>query len=151
MIDTGIGLAETDDQAGQTVFAQHTGKDARMYRILVIDDNRPITELLKAALTKMGYQVKTASGGCEGIRLFQGELFDLVITDIIMPDMDGRTVAKQIRSSDRPWTPIIGMSGTPWLLDGEFDSILPKPFGLEVLGITVAEVLSDRNNKREAS
>jgi len=122
-----------------------------MDRVLVIDDDRPIAELLKTALTKMGYQVKTASGGHEGLWLFEREFFDLVITDIMMPDMDGHAVAHEIRSSDRPWTPIIAMSGTPWLLEGEFDSVLSKPFGLDALAVAVARVLSVSPVARQAS
>jgi DNA-binding response OmpR family regulator len=122
-----------------------------MDRVLVIDDDRPVAELLKTALTKMGYEVKTASGGREGLHLFQREPFDLVITDVIMPDMDGHTVAHEIRSSDRPWIPIIGISGTPWLLEGEFDSVLSKPFGLKALGVAVANVLSVSPLAQEAS
>ena len=113
-----------------------------MDRILVIDDDRLIAELIKTALMKMGYQVKTASGGREGLGLFQKEFFDLVITDIMMPDMDGHKVTREIRTSDRPWTPIIAMSGTPWLLQGDFDSVLSKPFGMDALAVTVAQVLS---------
>ena len=78
--------------------------------------------------------MKTASGGQEGLQLFENELFDLVITDIRMPDIDGHEVARHIRSSDRPLTPIIAMSGTPWLLEGnEFDSVFPKPFSIHTL------------------
>ncbi|MGA7143079.1 MAG: hypothetical protein WBY47_01135 [Desulfobacterales bacterium] len=51
-----------------------------------------------------------------------------------MPEIDYREVVKHIRNSDRPHTPIIGCSGTPWLLEeGEFDTVLLKPFPLEDL------------------
>lgn len=72
--------------------------------------------------------------GYEGLRLFKKGFFNLVITDMIMSDMDGHAVARRIRDSDRPNTPIIGMSGTPWLLKANgFDSVLPKPFSLKTL------------------
>jgi two-component system response regulator VanR len=122
-----------------------------MDRVLVIDDDKPIAELLKEALTKMGYRVQTAPGGREGLRLFEKEIFDLVITDVIMPDIDGRSVAKRIRDSDRPWIPVMGISGTPWLLEGEFDSVLPKPFGLKALALAVTNLLSASSVTREAS
>ena len=122
-----------------------------MDRILVIDDDNPVAELIKEALTKMGFQVKTASGGFEGLRLFEKEIFDLVITDVIMPDMDGRKVAQRIKNSARPWIPVIGISGTPWLLEGEFDSVLPKPFGLKSLALAVTNLLSVSSVTREAS
>jgi CheY-like chemotaxis protein len=50
---------------------------------------------------------------------------------MLMPGMNGRDVVRHIRNSDRPYTPIIGFSGTPWLLeDAEFDTVFPKPFPL---------------------
>ena len=122
-----------------------------MDRVLVIDDDKPIAELLKLALEKMGYHVRTASGGREGLHLFEKELFDLVITDVVMPDVDGRSVAQYIKSSDRPWIPVMGISGTPWLLEGQFDSVMPKPFGLKALALEVAKLLSVTSTSREVS
>jgi CheY-like chemotaxis protein len=76
-------------------------------------------------------KVEIALNGRNGIQKFDGGSFDLVITDILMPEVDGREVVKHIRNSDRPYTPIIGCSGTPWLLeDGEFDTVFLKPFPL---------------------
>ena len=55
-----------------------------------------------------------------------------------MPGMDGREVARHVRSSRRKTTPIIAISGTPWLLeDSEFDRVLAKPFPLKTLYDTV--------------
>ena len=123
-----------------------------VHHILVIDDEKPIWRLLQEALTRSGYQVKTASGGREGLRLFDDELFDLVITDIVMPDIDGHTVARHIRDSDRPHTPIMGISGTPWLLKGdEFDHVLPKPFSLKTLEKAVEDMVSPASARQTAS
>lgn len=105
-----------------------------MQHVLVIDDEKFISDLLQEALTRFGYQVRTASGGYEGLRLFDNRFFDLVITDIRMPGMDGHAVVRHIRNSDRPYTPIIGISGTPWLFMGnDFDCVLSKPFALQTL------------------
>jgi CheY-like chemotaxis protein len=112
-----------------------------MYRVLVIDDEEMVSDVLSQALSLSGYNVETASGGLEGLQKFEDGLYDLVITDIWMPDMDGHGVAKGIRNSDRPSTPIIGMSGTPWALPGgEFDSIFSKPFDLHSLLNAVGEL-----------
>ncbi len=55
----------------------------------------------------------------------------MVITDYIMPEVDGQGVVKHIRGSERGWTPVVGMSGTPWLMpDAGFDLVLIKPFPL---------------------
>lgn len=109
-----------------------------MQNVLVIDDERAISDVLSQALNRFGFRVDTAANGMEGIVKFDQDAFDLVITDICMSGVDGNSVARHIRSSLRKATPIIGMSGTPWLLeDSEFDAVLPKPFSLAVLADTV--------------
>ena len=105
-----------------------------MLNILVIDDDRPILDMIQTALTTAGFEVEIASNGQEGIQKFEDGQFDLVITDMLMPGIDGRGVVKHIRNSAKPYTPTIGYSGTPWLLENiELDSILKKPFSLKDL------------------
>jgi DNA-binding response OmpR family regulator len=105
-----------------------------MYNVLIIDDEEYISNLIEEILARFGYNVETAVGGREGLRVFEKGLFDLVITDIRMPGVDGHAVAHYIRNSDRSDTPIMAMSGTPWLMkEDEFDSILPKPFSIQAL------------------
>ncbi|MBW1704008.1 MAG: response regulator [Deltaproteobacteria bacterium] len=112
-----------------------------MNNVLVIDDEKMIADMLRKALTIYGYNVETASEGKEGLRMFEAESFDLVITDIRMPDIDGIEVARCIRSSDKPHTPIIAMSGTPWLMNGNgFDFTIPKPFSIQTLMDAVKEL-----------
>jgi DNA-binding response OmpR family regulator len=58
----------------------------------------------------------------------------MVITDLRMPGIDGKGVVKHIRSSQKSTVPVIGISGTPWLIqDLGFDAVLPKPFPLQDL------------------
>ncbi len=105
-----------------------------MSTILVIDDEKRILQLMHQALTKCGYQVETADDGQEGIRKFDDGCFDIVITDIMMPIIDGKGVAAHIRKSKKQSIPVIAMSGTPWLLENEtFDMVLSKPFPLNKL------------------
>jgi DNA-binding response OmpR family regulator len=112
-----------------------------MSNILVIDDERMISDVLQQALTILGHNVETASGGYDGLRMFEAGSFDLVITDIRMPDIDGIEVARCIRSSDKPQTPIIAMSGTPWLMNGNgFDFTISKPFSINILMDAVKEL-----------
>ena len=113
-----------------------------MYSILIIDDQEIVSDVLQKILSRFGYHAEIAPGGHEGIQMFDTGLFDLVITDIRMPVIDGHDVARHIRESHRPFTPIIGMSGTPWLLEGgEFDRVIPKPFGIETLLNAVKNVM----------
>jgi CheY-like chemotaxis protein len=105
-----------------------------MSTILVIDDEKGILQLIYQALTRFGYKVETAVDGQEGIKKFDGGNFDIVITDIRMPGVDGNDVAKHIRNSDRQSIPVIAISGTPWQSEAKnFDMILPKPLPLKKL------------------
>jgi DNA-binding response OmpR family regulator len=109
-----------------------------MSSVLVIDDEEGITNVIQEALSRYGYDVKTACDGNEGIQKFKDQLFNVVITDIMMPNSDGNSVVRYIRASSRRTTPIIGMSGTPLLLnDSDFDKVLFKPFPLQSLINTV--------------
>ena len=108
-----------------------------MEHILVIEDEDAILDPIRKDLTHLGYKVKVAHDGEEGIELFNnGYKFDLIITDITMPRMNGNAVAKYIRSSDKLDTPIVGITGSADLdgINREFYSfILMKPFKLEAL------------------
>jgi signal transduction histidine kinase len=70
-----------------------------MNRILLIDDERPILDVLSISLESEGYVVKTAEGGLEGLKLLEEECVQLVVTDIKMPGMDGIEVLRKIKAS----------------------------------------------------
>ena len=123
-----------------------------MYSILIVDDQQIVSDVLQKLLSRFGYHAQIAPGGHEGIRMFDTGLFDLVITDIRMPGIDGYDVARHIRNSHRPSTPIIGISGTPWLLDSdEFDWVIPKPFGLQALLDAVENLIGHTVTSRQDS
>jgi CheY-like chemotaxis protein len=112
-----------------------------MDRVLVIDDEPGISELICEVLGRIGYTVETADNGTDGLRWLESADFDLVVTDICMPDVSGDFIVRYIRNSNRAITPVIGISGTPWLLEGvDFDAVLPKPFSLQTLADTVKKV-----------
>jgi CheY-like chemotaxis protein len=107
-----------------------------MDNILVIDDEEGIRFSLSKVLTHLGYNVKVARDGEEGIELFSnGNTFDLVITGICMPRMSGNQVAEYIRGSDKSDTPMVAMSGSPKedINRGLFNYLLIKPFRMESL------------------
>lgn len=105
-----------------------------MYTILVIDDEKGILQIIQQALTTLGHSVETAADGREGIQKFDDGSFDVVITDIRMPGIDGNGVVEHIRRSKKQSIPVIAISGTPWLMEnGHFDLVLPKPFALQDL------------------
>ncbi len=108
-----------------------------MTSILIIDDDRMLLDMLRLALTKNGYNVETASNGKQGLEKFDPQLFDVVITDLRMPFIDGNTLAKHIRKTKAQSTSIIGISGTPWSFEADnFDKVLKKPFSIKsILGV----------------
>ncbi len=109
-----------------------------MGKILVIDDEEQVVLMLTMALSKCGFNVEIATNGAEGIKKFDEGCFDLVITDIRMPGLGGNDVVKYVRNSKKYFTPVIGISGTPWLReDAYFDAVFDKPFSIEVLVDTV--------------
>lgn len=116
--------------------------DETMCSILVIDDEKGILSVIREVLTKCGHRVEIAQNGYEGIQKFDDDNFDIVITDMRMPGLDGKGVVKHIRKSQNKSIPVIGISGTPWLLQNNgFDLILPKPFPLKELIDSVSRLI----------
>ena len=81
-----------------------------MSKILVIDDEQGIRYLLDTLLSRKGYEVVLAEDGRKGLELFRREHPDAVVLDLKMPEMDGITVLKHIRSSDQK-LPVIVLTG----------------------------------------
>ena len=81
-----------------------------MATVLIIDDDKPIRSFLKERLMDEGFNVLTAIDGNEGMKLFNDNQVDLVITDIIMPDKDGFVTIMELRKIC-PDIKIIAMSG----------------------------------------
>ena len=77
-----------------------------MYTILIIEDEPRVASLLMNGLEENGYQTMVAYDGLMGLRLFQAHTFDLVISDIVLPKMDGFELTKEIRKSN-PRIPIL--------------------------------------------
>ncbi len=114
-----------------------------MSTVLVIADEKGILQIIRQALTKFGYSVETAMDGQEGIRKFDHGSFDIVITDIRMPGIDGNGVVKHIRKSDKQSVPVIAISGTPWLMENNaFDMVLAKPFPLKKLVESIGSLVT---------
>ena len=106
--------------------------------ILIIDDELSILNLLSKSLTRNGYTVDTVENGEKGIKKIKANNYSLIFTDIKMPGLSGTQVLQHLRHVQNNLTPVVGMSGTPWLLDqSDFDAVLAKPFSLkELLKVT---------------
>lgn len=113
-----------------------------MCTILVIDDEKGILAIIREALTRFGHHVETAGDGNEGLQKFKKGSFDMVITDMRMPGLRGDDIVRHIKNCSGKSVPVIGISGTPWLLeDPGFDMVLPKPFPLKVLVDSVEKLV----------
>lgn len=107
-------------------------------KILVVDDEQPVRESLRRSLRFNGYDVLTASDGLEAVEAVRSENPELLILDVMMPNMDGLEVCRTLRSEgwDRPilvLTARDGVSDRVAGLDAGADDYLPKPFTLEEL------------------
>lgn len=81
-----------------------------MKRVLVIDDDEQLRALLSQILERAGYAVVEASDGGAGLKLFRAQPVDLVITDLIMPQMQGIETITELRR-DFPHLPLVAISG----------------------------------------
>ena len=76
-----------------------------MKRILVVDDEKPISDIIKFNMAKEGYEVLTAFDGREALEVFAAENPDIIILDLMLPEIDGLEVARTIRKTSN--VPII--------------------------------------------
>ncbi|MDQ0091866.1 two-component system response regulator VicR [Paenibacillus anaericanus] len=94
-------------------------------KILVVDDERPIADILKFNLEKEGYEVILAFDGIEAVELAFSEHPDLILLDLMLPGKDGMDVCREVRA--RLQTPIIMLTAK----DGEIDKVLGLEFGAD--------------------
>jgi len=109
-----------------------------MEKILIVDDENDVVNIIKDFMSERGYAVVTASNGEDGLAKFDKEKPDIVISDIKMPKKDGFQFLKEMRET-RKWVPVILISGLAEhsnVLKGyefEADYYIPKPINLESL------------------
>ena len=148
VIDSGILLAEEKKQP----------LDPSQYKILIVDDNPTNRDLLSRQVTAQGYQAAVAANGQQAIKMIQTGLYDLMLLDIIMPDIDGYQVLKWIRAGAWRHIPTIMISAID-----EIDSVvkciemgaadyLAKPFNPTLLKARLGACLEQKRLRdRESS
>lgn len=105
-----------------------------MNSVLIVDDELILLEMYEKILTRFGYDVQVAGTGEEAVRYFESKDYNLVITDVIMPEMDGYFILNYVRNSGKDYIPVIGMTGSPTNAEREaFDAVLSKPFSVDTL------------------
>lgn len=130
-----------------------------MTRILTVDDDEQNRELLRLLMERFGYEVVTAVNGAEALREARRAVPDMIISDILMPVMDGYTLCRECKSDDLLKSiPFIFYTGT--YTDSEAEALaikigaerfLKKPTNSEVLRTTVEEVLDNRQAGRSSA
>jgi CheY-like chemotaxis protein len=113
-------------------------------RILLADDDPGVRQAVKFLLRLDEHEVKEAWNGKQALELFTTQTFDLIITDCIMPEMDGCELAKRIKGL-APSQPIIMISGWARRLsigDNQVDVLLNKPFMFADLRRAIAKLVS---------
>lgn len=104
------------------IFELLKNEEVAYEKILIIDDEKPISDIIKFNLNKEGYETITAFDGREALKKFEEESPDLIILDLMLPELDGLEVAKEVRKTSH--IPIIMLSAK----DSEFDKVI----GLEI-------------------
>jgi DNA-binding response OmpR family regulator len=115
-------------------------------KILIVEDDQHITEILSKNLMKSGYEVISAENGRVGFSLFEQHHFDLVISDIMMPYVSGISLVKQIRQLNKD-IPIIILTALDSYSDKEMgfqsgtDDYMVKPVNLQELNLRIKALL----------
>jgi DNA-binding response OmpR family regulator len=116
-------------------------------KILVVEDEQNVRQGLEDNLVLEGYQVICCQNGNEGLDAFEKESPDLIILDLMMPEMDGLELCRRIRTSARPDTPIMMLTAKSSEVDKVVglelgaDDYLTKPFGMRELFARIKALL----------
>ena len=128
-----------------------------MNKILVIDDEQSINELIKVNLELAGYKVTQALDGIKGFALAKQELPNVIVLDVMMPEVDGYTVAQRIRQNpDTKNIPILMLTALSQIndkvrgFDIGVDDYLTKPFEMEELKVRIRALLKRSNQIPES-
>ena len=127
-----------------------------MARLLIIDDERGIRNTLKEILADEGHEVEVAENGKQGLEMAQAKAFDLIFSDIKMPELDGLEVLKALKEGDEAIeTPVVMITGhgdvetaVQALKLGAYDFLL-KPLDLNRILITTKNALESKSLKQE--
>lgn len=115
-------------------------------KVLVVDDEKNILKLYKEELEEEGYTVLTANSGAEALQIFERENPDIVTLDILMPEMDGIAVLRQLKEK-KPSVPVVMLTAydyrddfSVWVSDG----YVVKSSDLTALKATLKSILAKR-------
>lgn len=131
------------------------GQQDSKYSILVVEDEENILELLQLNLELEGYEVSIAKTGAQAVKQFKSEYFDLIILDIMLPEMDGIAVCETIRTQNNE-VPILFLSAKNSAADRVEglkkggDDYMTKPFNLEELLLRIEKLIIKNKRLQQA-
>ncbi|WP_300389437.1 response regulator transcription factor [Fusobacterium sp.] len=126
-----------------------------MNRILIIDDEEQIRNILRIYLVKEGYEVTEAEDGEEGLKVFYEKPFDLILLDVMLPKKDGWSILREVKKYTK--TPVIMLTARDEIEDEIFgfeigaDDYITKPFNNKVLLARIKALLKKTNMLIESS
>jgi two-component system capsular synthesis sensor histidine kinase RcsC len=117
-------------------------------RVLIIDDDEKTLNIISDLASFLGYRVEATTEALDGVELLNQKIFDLVIVDMIMPQVGGLALSKVIRQ-EHPGIPIVAISGyyeelVSSVRRPDVDAILSKPLTLEILRATLDDMFSEK-------
>ena len=126
--------------------------EANMKCILCVEDEPEMIDLIRLILGRRGFDVKGAAGGVEGLKMIRQEMPDLVLLDLMMPDMDGWEVYQQMKADEKTKNiPVIVVTAKAQSIDrvlglhiAKVDDYIAKPFSPQDLMNSVEKVLKSK-------
>lgn len=122
-------------------------------KLLIIDDNKGIVDILDTFFTNMGYNVSTATNGLDALKIIEADSFsfDLIITDLVMPSISGTAIISIVKKRDLS-IPVIAMTGcgeypTQLASEAHADAVVGKPFDLSAIEKIVKRLLTKKETK----
>lgn len=121
------------------------------HHLLIVDDQADVTSLFELYFESIGYRVTVAHDGVAALQTDEADPADLLITDFMMPRMNGRDLAARLQQR-RPGLPVIVVSGYAGIekFDGPCLRVLAKPVSLPVLGRCIEEMLGEARGAQRA-
>lgn len=117
-----------------------------MFKLLIVDDEENIRNLLKLRLSAEGYEILTANSGKKALEIFYKEVFDLLIVDVMMPEMDGYEFVSRVRETNQD-IPVIMVTAKSHINDKKagfnvgIDDYMTKPIEFDELSLRIKALL----------
>ncbi len=146
-------ILEGDEQETCEESAEAGTKDQP--EILIVEDHKEICDFIRENLRNC-YRIKTASNGKEGLNIAFDEIPDLIVSDVMMPEMDGIEMSRKLKTDERtshiPIILLTAKSGEKDKLSGletGADAFMPKPFSMKELELRIKKLIENRRKLRE--